>query len=171
MKISLAIGLAFLLATGACGSDDGRHDSGSATKPATEGPMRSTAHAFPGFAVYEADGRLWIFREGSAGQMEFDRRGEPAESVTMVGAGPDRMTIKSDRRETLLAYTSTKPGFRVFAVDGRLWVFREGSEALADYFARGLPAECATRVGAGPRRETLRSHDLDTIEAYLAAWR
>ena len=127
MKTSLAMILAMLFALAACASDDQMSESKSDSSMTTakSGPMAAPNYAFPGFAVYESDGRLWIFREGGKGQMEFVKDGEPSESVTMIGAGPNRMTIKSDDRETLLSYVSTKPGFRVFVHDDRLWVFRE----------------------------------------------
>lgn len=170
MKTPIALVLALALTLGACGSDektpDGEHDRAASTAE-----LPAANYAFPGFAVFEVDGRLWVFREGSKAHQEYHASGVPAESVTMVGAGPNRMTLRSDQREVLLAYTSTKPGFRVFAVDDRLWIFREGSEALASYQEKGLPAECVTRIGAGPKRETLRSNDKETLDSYVAAWR
>lgn len=61
-----------------------------------------------------------------------------------------------------------KPGFRTFERDGRLWVFREGSEDLATFLEHGEPAKSVTSIGSGPSGMTLRSGDMDTIQAYLA---
>jgi len=62
-----------------------------------------------------------------------------------------------------------KPGFVTFVNDGRLWVFRLGSGALAEYLAVGEPAKNVTRPAAGPGGMTLRSDDNTTLDAYGAA--
>ncbi|MEZ6196640.1 MAG: hypothetical protein R3F20_13090 [Planctomycetota bacterium] len=62
-----------------------------------------------------------------------------------------------------------RAGFKTFVVDGRLWVFREGSEALMEYEKVGEPAKLVTRIGEGPEGMTIRSDSGETIDAYLAA--
>ena len=120
-----------------------------------------------GFATSVVDGRLWVFKSGSEGLAEFKAHGEPAKSVTRVGAGPNGMTIRSDDVSTIDAYLTARDGFQTFIVDGRLWVFRSGAEALAEFEQFGEPAKSVTRVGAGPNGMTVRSVDGATIDAYL----
>lgn len=95
------------------------------------------------------------------------------------------MRIKSALRSALLALATVpglalassaqeapehaKPGFATFIDDGRLWVFRADSQDLADFKEHGEPIKMATRIGAGPNGMTVRSTDIDTIDAYLAA--
>lgn len=58
----------------------------------------------PGYVTEIEDGRLWVFKAGSAELEEFKKHGEPAKQFTNVGAGPNGMTIKSADQETLDAY-------------------------------------------------------------------
>jgi len=125
--------------------------------------------AKPGFATFIVDGRLWVLVPGTEAHAEFLKSGEPAKSVTRVGAGPNGMTVRSGDTETIDAYLTAKTGFATFIVDGRLWVFRNGSDGLAGFKAHGEPAKSVTRVGAGPNGMTMRSDDAATIDAYLAA--
>lgn len=62
-----------------------------------------------------------------------------------------------------------KDGFTTFVEDGRLWVFKNGSTELEDFKKHGEPAKMATKIGAGPAGMTVKSADIDTVEAYLAA--
>ena len=96
-KISIALVLVLaLVATPACGD-----------KPAEEGGG-AKSYAKEGFAVFEEDGRLWVFREGSEGLKEYEKSGEPAKSVTSIGSGPDGKTIRSGDMETIKAYMDAK---------------------------------------------------------------
>ncbi len=63
-----------------------------------------------------------------------------------------------------------KPGFKVFMEDGRLWVFEEGSEALAEFQRVGEPAKSVTLVGAGPNGLTLRGAEREVLDRYRKAW-
>jgi hypothetical protein len=116
-----------------------------------------------------------VFREGTKDYEDFLAKGEPAKRVTLIGAGPDRRTLMGSDRETLDAYIAATrygaPGFRVFNDDGRLWVFREGSDSLEEYLTKGEPAKRVTLVGAGPDRKTLLGAERETLDAYLAARR
>ena len=58
----------------------------------------------PGFVAEMVDGRLWVFEEGSPELEEFRRVGEPAKSVTLVGEGPEGVTLRGPDRETLRRY-------------------------------------------------------------------
>ncbi len=60
-----------------------------------------------------------------------------------------------------------KPGFVVMEEDGRLWVFREGSEALAQFREAGAPAEQVIRPLAAPDGVTIKAADGATIDEYL----
>lgn len=62
-----------------------------------------------------------------------------------------------------------KGGYVTFLDDGRVWVFAEGSEGLEEFLTKGEPAKNAMRIGAGPDGRTIKSVDLETIDAYLAA--
>lgn len=58
----------------------------------------------PGFVTEVEDGRLWVFKEGSESLAQFREHGEPAKQFTLIGAGPDGMTVKAARQETLDEY-------------------------------------------------------------------
>ena len=123
----------------------------------------------PGYATKMEDGRLWVFAEGSKAHNDFKAKGEPAQQVTRIGAGPGGVTLKGPDTETLDGYVMSKPGFVTIVRGGRLWVFRQGSKEVAEFLAKGEPAQQVTRIGAGPRGVTIRSSDSATIDAYIAA--
>ena len=52
------------------------------------------AAAKPGFYAQEVDGRLWVFRNDDMELLTFLETGEPAKSVTMIGAGPKGETLR-----------------------------------------------------------------------------
>jgi hypothetical protein len=81
--------------------------SASKKMEAMKEPPRATAYALPGFAVYELDGRLWVFRQPSKSLVEFTSKGEPAKRVSVVGEGPDGKTVMSYDRATIDAYLET----------------------------------------------------------------
>jgi len=56
------------------------------------------------FTKVDDDGRLWVFREGSAAHQQFVEHGEPAKIVTRPGGGPGGITIRSVDAETIDAY-------------------------------------------------------------------
>jgi hypothetical protein len=58
----------------------------------------------PGFVTEVEDGRLWVFKEGSEELKQFEQHGEPAKQFTIIGAGPDGMTVKAANQETLDEY-------------------------------------------------------------------
>ncbi|MBI1311483.1 hypothetical protein GC176_09260 [bacterium] len=124
-------------------------------------------HRKPGFVTWEDDGRLWVFGLPSVDAADFVKSGDLARSVTRIAAGPEGMTVRSSDTETIDAYLAVKTGFETFIVDGRLWVFRDGSEGLSEFKQTGEPAMSVTRVGAGPNGMTIRSVDGETIDAYL----
>ena len=126
-------------------------------------------YAKPGFYVALEDGRLWVLREGSEELAQFLEHGEPAKQVVRPAAGPDSITLKSVDAETLSEYVLTRPGFWVKMEEGRLWVFREGSEELTQFLEHGEPAKQVVRPGAGPDGITLKAADAEVLDAYLAA--
>jgi len=125
-------------------------------------------HSRPGFFTAERDGRLWVFRNEDMHLYWFLEQGEPAHSVTWIGAGPHGVTLRGPDRDTLVAYLAQRPGFRVVARDDRLYVLRAGGPELSAYFDRGVLPEDVTLIGAGPRGETLRGGERDTLLAYAA---
>ncbi len=62
-----------------------------------------------------------------------------------------------------------RPGFFTAIKDGRLWVLREDSQALAEFKQQGEPPKSTTRIGAGPMGMSIRAADSETIIEYLAA--
>jgi hypothetical protein len=127
--------------------------------------------ARPGFATALVDGRVWVSRADSEDWTAFQAQGEPAKSVTRVGAGPTGLSLRASDAETIDAYLHALEGFEVAVKDGRLWVFRAGSADWHSFLQAGEPAKSVTRVGQGPGGRTIRAVDGETIDAYLAAWR
>lgn len=68
------------------------------------GAAQASEYNLPGFVTEVEDGRLWVFKEGSAELEEFKQHGEPAKQFNNIGAGPDGMTIKAANQETLDEY-------------------------------------------------------------------
>ena len=60
-----------------------------------------------------------------------------------------------------------KPGFAVAEEEGRLWVFRTGSDGLARFQRDGAPANPVVRPMAAPGGVTVKSADSATIDEYL----
>ncbi|PQO45529.1 hypothetical protein [Blastopirellula marina] len=120
-----------------------------------------------GFAAKLVDGRLWVLRLGSSDLPAMLEADGPEKHVTLPNAGPEGMTIKTDNRETAVEYLIAKPGFVTFFDNGRAWIFREGSEAAAEYAQGTKPEKYVTRIGAGPMRTTLKALDAETIDAFL----
>jgi len=137
------------------------------------GPDRDTINSYlvskPGFFTEVAEGRIWVFRPGTKDLAEYKRVGEPAKSVTLIGAGPRGMTVRGPDRDTINEYLVAKPGFYTKIVDGRLWIFRNDSKDLEEFKKTGEPAKSITRVGSGPRGLTVRGPDAETLDAYAMA--
>ncbi|MDA1266927.1 MAG: hypothetical protein O2816_17740 [Planctomycetota bacterium] len=146
----------------------GTVEAGSSTSQDESG-----AYAKPGYATAIVDGRLWVFTEGSQGHAEFQRTGEPATSVTLIGQGPDGMTLRGEDKAVMLNYMYAKPGFHAqvgkVADSDVLWVFAEGSESLEEFLRNGEPATSVTLIGAGPNGITLRGDDKATMLSYVHA--
>jgi sugar lactone lactonase YvrE len=122
-----------------------------------------------GFVTEVVDGRIWVFRPGSEDLATFRKMGEPAKYVIRPGAGPAGMTVKGPDTATVVEYLTAKPGFDTRYDDGRLWIFRPGSEDLKAYETMGEPAKHVIRPAAGPDRMTLKAPDMELIEQYMAA--
>jgi hypothetical protein len=102
----------------------------------------------------DKDGRLWILRPGE----------EKAEKhITLVGAGPNKETIKALDKTTVIEFLAQKPGFATVLEDGRIWVFKAGEDTSEK------PEKHITRVGAGPLGATIKAADKEVLAAYLAA--
>lgn len=141
----------------------------ASASPAAVTDKQRSDHDRPGFATYEVKGVLWVFAEGSKDQEEFLAKGPSARSVTRVGAGPNRMSLRAADAETIDGYLAARPGFVVVENKGLLWVFKEGSKDHEEYLQKGFSARSVTRVAAGPGGKSLRAVDAETIDAYLAA--
>ena len=130
----------------------------------------SASYDRPGFVTGVEDGRLWVFRAGSKeADAYLATKSKPAKHVVRPGGGPDGMTVRSPEASLIDAYMLSKPGFVTAVEDGRLWVFREGSQEAEAYLAKGSkPAKHVVRPGAGPNGITIRAPEADDIDAYLA---
>lgn len=124
--------------------------------------------ARPGFETRVRDGRVWVFRAGSALARSFDQDGEPTERVAWPGLGPDGSTLLAPDRATGLAYVAAREGFVTELKEDLLWVFRAGDPRQAAFQAGEEPSESVTRPAAGPAGLTVRAPDRETLEAYLA---
>lgn len=129
-----------------------------------------TPHEKEGFVLIEEDGRLWVFREGSADLKKFLAEGEPAKQVIRPVAGVNGVTLKSTESETIDEYITTLSGWVTIMEDGRLWVFPAKSEQLAKFLQDGEPAKQVVRPLAGPFGMTLKGVSGEDLDAYMAAW-
>lgn len=68
------------------------------------GNVMASEYNKPCFITEVEDGRLWVFKEGSEALQQFKRHGEPAKQFTIIGAGPDGMTVKAANQQTLDEY-------------------------------------------------------------------
>ncbi len=66
--------------------------------------LPSSPHDKVGFVTKLDDGRLWVFKKDAKELAEFIKHGELVKSVTRVGAGPNRMTIRAADAATIDAY-------------------------------------------------------------------
>ena len=121
----------------------------------------------PGFVTFVEDSRLWVFEESSEGLRDYLQEGEPAKHITMPGAGPRGMTVKSSDRSIVDRYLAAKQGFVIRLEDGRVWVFRPGSEALQKFDATGDLAKRIILPAAGPNRMTLCGAENEVLHDYM----
>lgn len=162
--------------------ESGSHPARHVVRPAA-GPMGTTLRSpelsyiteyiatKPGFAVYEADGRIWVYPEGSDAHKAFEKSGShPARHVVRPGVGPGGLTVRSPELEYIQDYVTTQEGFVTGIRDGRLWVFPAHSEYGQAFAKTGAtPARHVVRPGAGPMGMTVRSPEMEYIEAYRRA--
>lgn len=122
----------------------------------------------PGFAAYEQNGRIWVYPTDSQHYQEYlSKKSHPARHVVRPGAGPLGTTLRSPEAEYLDRWIVSQPGFVTGISDGRLWVFPVGSTEADDFAASGkTPARHVVRPGAGPMGMTIRSPEIEYIEAY-----
>jgi len=57
-----------------------------------------------GFYTHVHDNRLWVLKEGDKDIELVAKNKEPKEVVTRIAAGPNNMTIKSNKAEVIDAY-------------------------------------------------------------------
>lgn len=139
-------------------------------KEAMQDYALAARNAVDGFAVFAREGRIWVFRRGSKNLNEFLTKGEPAKRVTLIGQGPNGTTLMGSDTEVMKSYADAArysvPGFVVLGHDGRLWVFKRGSEAHASFTSRGEPAKRVTLVAAGPDGKTLMGADKHVLQDF-----
>ena len=144
----------------------------SAVPELPKGQVQRSVHDRPGFVGAEKDGAVWIFRAGSEELAKFDETQKvPGDGAAAIGV-LDK-PLKAPDSETLEAYVGTiqysRPGFLAVGVDGRIWVFRSGSEALANYLnMQKVPGDGAAAIGVLDK--TVKAPDSATVDAYLAEY-
>lgn len=144
--------------------------SASAAPQAEETEIDLSAYQREGFAVEMEDGRLWVFHEGSEDYQQFLEKGEPARQVVRPGGGPGGITIKSTESATIDEYLFTLPGYFARMEDGRLWIFKTGTEELEEFLVSGEPAKQVVRPGGGPYGMTIKAVDAEIIDEFMAAF-
>lgn len=68
----------------------------------------SDPYAKKGFYTHVHDGRLWVLQEGDKDIELVSKNKEPKEVVTRIAAGPNNMTVKSNKPEVIDAYLGAK---------------------------------------------------------------
>jgi len=141
---------------GKMAASSGANQSNTRVKAATaepEPPFVDTPYFDrQGYKTLLKDDRLWVFEAGSENYLSFRSGNEPAKNVTLPRAGPAGLSLRGLDTETLNGYLAARPGFVTRIVDGRIWVFRPGSDALREFEKTGEPAKHVIRPSAGPRR-------------------
>jgi hypothetical protein len=134
-------------------------------------PMNTPAGPYdrPAYITRLEDGRLWIFKSHSKELGDYLKKGEPAKQVTVLGQGPNGMTLRAPDMETIKGWLYSKPGFETFFKDDRWWVFKQGSLFASEMRYFGEPTKNVTLVARGPHGTSLRSQDFETGEAWIAA--
>jgi acylphosphatase len=184
-KWFLMVGMVMVLVLSGCATtaQDGAMESEPKVEPAVASVADTKTEQAPakvefdlgphekeGFVLIEEDGRLWVFHEGSADLEKFRAEGEPAKQVIRPAAGMNGVTLKATASETIDEYLTTLPGWVTIMEDGRLWVFKAGSEDLEKFLSVGEPAKQVVRPLAGPYGLTIKGVDTEQIDEYLAAW-
>jgi uncharacterized protein (TIGR03000 family) len=95
-------------------------------------------------------------------RLVFDLRKDFA--LAMPGDG-DKQPVKDPKVEKQKG--PKVPGFVSYVVDGRVWVFREGSKELAAYNKDGDLEKHVSRIKGGPKGMTIKAPDYETIDAYM----
>lgn len=91
----------------------------------------------------------------------------PVGILVVVGALIAGCATASEEPMALDPARYAKKGFVVLEEDGRLWVFREGSDDLAAFQESGEPARQVVRPLAAPGGVTVKSTESATIDEYL----
>jgi hypothetical protein len=140
-------------------------------KPTSEGhPNRSPQYDRPGFETFLEKGKIWVFKIPSPKWSDYLRAGELAKRVTWIGDGPEGKTLLAPDNETLYEYTGRRDGFKIFPQkDGKVWVFRDPSDALDRYEDWNRWDTTVEAEGAGVHGATLVATDRETLDEYVRA--
>jgi hypothetical protein len=142
---------------------DGQKKSDKSVTYIGQGPLRTSLRALdretaveylaakPGWTVNIDENILWVLKDG---QKKSDK------SVTYIGQGPLRTSLRALDRETAIEYLAAKPGFNIHVEENVVWILQPG-EKKSD--------KSVSRIGAGPLRTHLRALDGSIIDAYLRA--
>jgi hypothetical protein len=153
------------------------NDNGKQPDAHAENQVKAAEAAAPGipsagfdkgeYVTLMHEGRVWVFAKGSDDLKSFLAGNEPAKNVSLPKAGPGGYTLRSTELSTLQGYLAARDGFVTELVEGRIWVFRPGSEDFATFRRTGEPAKYVIRPAAGPLRMTVKAPDDGTMADYL----
>ncbi len=162
------IAISALLLFAGCASSASATPQAEEGGEAEEGMVDLSEYEREGFVVEMEDGRLWVFHEDSEDYKQFLETGEPAKQVVRPGAGPGGITLKSTESATIDEYLFTLPGYFARMEDGRLWIFKTGTEELEEFLVSGEPAKQVVRPGGGPYGMTIKAVDAAIIDEFMA---
>lgn len=97
-----------------------------------------------------------------------DPAAAPARVLSAVLASSLLSDVVAFAEPQRIADRYARPGFHTEVQDGRLWVFRDGSEELEAFKKDGELTKSVSRIGAGPDGMTIKAPDAATIDAYLS---
>ena len=162
-RIGSAMVVAAAVALGCESTGHGQHahvSTTSSSTAATSAPAaKGTPYDKPGFVTeLEPVGEstvLWVMREGQH---------KAEKHISMIAAGPGRMTLRAVDRQTALEYLVAKRGFTTHLEpvgdSHMLWVLAEGQQPSEKHISM---------VAAGPMGLTIRAIDKPTALSYIAA--
>ncbi|MEM7245292.1 MAG: hypothetical protein AAF533_08100 [Acidobacteriota bacterium] len=127
--------------------------------------------ARPGFVLRQHDDRTWVLPEGSLDLARFAAGHVPEKHVTrIVSTQGGILSLKFTSAEVLRAWEASKRGFVNRLHEGQIWVFREGSPALAAFDEGAVPDKHATRLRTdGGHVISMKSPEAATLDAWEAA--
>jgi hypothetical protein len=133
------------------------------------GPRRAKALDRPGYLAYRTRGSVWVMPDRSESAPRIPPLKERKKWVAKPKAGPEGLTVKAANESVLRGYLLSKPGFAAKVEDGRLWVFKAGSNELRAFEKDGVVPRHVVIPRFGPNGMTLKVPDKGLLQGYLSA--